>query len=143
MSYFSTASTLYSGAQMGEHAEQSALEELLNSARATLPPQTQSVEGRISYVSPISSFEYGDGTKGMVQNYILTDEVAQRNMQEIQTYRITAWNAQVLNHLLEKGNYYRISNIAWRKNSWNRLPEHQCSFDIHLKKSSSIDHILV
>ena len=139
---FSTASTLYHGINPGDtNEEKSALDELLASSAQNDP---NVVEGRITYASPVSTFEYTNNTKEMVHHYILTDILAKGNQQAIYTYRVTAWNEQVLNCLLKIDGYYRLSKFAWRENTFGHPPpEHQSRYDIHLKKVSVIEHIPV
>ena len=142
MSYFSSAANLYSRRMENVIAEENSLNDLINEGRRP-PVLPQFVEGRITYVSEISTFTYSDNTNGMVQNYILTDDNAVRNELPIQTYRITAWNSQVLNRTFEKGSYYRLSNISWRRNTWPRRAANRCQFDIHLKRATHVEVIIM
>ena len=102
------------------------------------------MEGRITYASPIKDFEYADGSKGMVQNYLLTDILGKQSKNLIYTFRVSAWNDQVTDGLLKLGNYYRLSKFAWKSNTYKgKLPEHQSRYNINLKSSSVVEHIPV
>ncbi len=138
---FSTASTLYHGINPGDtNAEKSALDEML-AASAQNDPNV--VEGRITYVSPVSTFLYANQKQGKVQHFTLTDIIAKENQQPTYTYRVVAWNEQVVNRLLKIDGYYRLSNFAWKQSSFAQLPEHQSRYEIHLKKSAIIEDIPV
>ena len=143
---FGTASTLYHGINPPDtNAEQTSLDELIAIAKKQ---DKDVIEGRITFVSPVSTFMYNygtsKGTRGMVQSYTLTDVVAKENNHPIYTYRVTAWNEQVLNCVLEKDGYYRLSQFAWKQNSYaGKLPDHQSRYDIHLKQASIVEHVPV
>ena len=139
---YSPAAPLYRGLNPGEtNEERSALDELIAASKQNDP---NVVEGRITYASPIKDFQYADGRKGMVQNYLLTDILGKQSKNLIYTFRVCAWNDQVTDGLLEVGKYYRLSKFAWKENNFKgKLPDHQCRYDINLKKVSVVEHIPV
>ena len=149
MNYFKPASTLYHGMNSGSsNDEDNTLSEII-SASADEQLDETTVEGRVTYISPVSTFEYNTGEdghgrktkKGMVQSYTILDLLAQKNKKPIYTYRVTAWNEQVSNHMLKKDEYYRLSNFAWKENTFPKRPDHQSRYDVHLKRNSMIEHI--
>ena len=102
------------------------------------------VEGRITYASPLKEFYYKDNRKGWVQNYVLTDILGKQSKNAIYTFRITAWNDQVLNGMLKIDNYYRLSQFAWKENNYQgNIPDHQSKYKIDLKPSSIVEHVAV
>ena len=139
---YPTASTLYYGLDSGENNEEkSTLDELIAASKQNDP---NVVEGRITYASPIKDFQYADGSKGMVQNYLLTDILGKQSKNLIYTFRVSAWNDQVTAGLLELGKYYRLSKFAWKENNYKgKLADHQCRYDINLKSASVVEHIPV
>ena len=139
---YPTASTLYYGLDSGENNEEkSTLDELIAASKQNDP---NAVEGRITYASPIKDFQYADGSKGMVQNYLLTDILGKQSKNLIYTFRVSAWNDQVTDGLLKLGKYYRLSKFAWKENNYKgKLPDHQSRYNINLNKSSMVEHIPV
>ena len=139
---YSTASTLYHGLQQGDNNKgQTPLDELIASCEQG---NSDVVEGRITYASPVKIFDYANKTKGFLKNYFLTDILAKQNKQQIYTYRVTAWNDVVVDGVLTIDKYYRLSNFAWKESTYNgKIPDHQSKYEIHLKKSSGIDHVPV
>jgi len=137
---YSTASTLYHGIQPGvNNAEKTSLDEIIASCEQD---HQGAIEGRITYVSPVSEFHYANKTKGFVQNYFLTAILAKQSNHPIYTYRVTAWNDVVVEGTLSIDKYYRLSNFAWKETTYNgKIPEHQSKYEIHLKKSTTIEHI--
>ena len=108
MAYFKPASSLYHGLNPGtSNDEDNSLTELLSAAEF----DENVVEGRVTYMSPVSTFEYnatdrnGQKKKGMVQSYIFLDVLAQKSNKPIYTYRVTAWNNQVSTCLFKKDKY--------------------------------------
>ena len=139
---YPTTSTLYYGLDSGEKTEEkSTLDELIAASKQNDP---NVVEGRVTYASPIKDFVYADGSKGMVQNYLLTDILGKQSKNSIYTFRVSAWNDQVTAGLLKLGNYYRLSKFAWKTNTYKgNLPEHQSRYDVNLKVVSIVEHIPV
>ena len=142
MSYFQSASSLYSNPGTSAN-EDTSFADLLTASEA----DENVVEGRVIYISPISTFEYNIESgnrhtkKGMVQSYILLDVLAKQTKKPIYTYRVTAWNEQVSSRVFKKDEYYRLSHFAWKENSFPRRPQHQSNYDVHLKPSSQIELI--
>ena len=144
MAYFKPASSLYHGLNPGtSNDEDNSLTELLSAAEF----DENVVEGRVTYMSPVSTFEYnatdrnGQKKKGMVQSYIFLDVLAQKSNKPIYTYRVTAWNDQVSTRMFKKDEYYRLSNFAWKENTFPKRPDHQSRYDVHLKANSMIELI--
>ena len=147
MNYFQPASTLYHGLNSGSsNDEDNTLSEILSASVDDQLDETV-VEGKVTYISPVSTFEYnsddrhGKKKKGMVQSYIILDVLAQKNSKPIYTYRVTAWNEQVSNRVFKKDEYYRLSNFAWKENTFPKRPDHQSRYDVHLKRNSMIELI--
>ena len=141
MNYYQPGSTMYHGLNPGtSNDEDNNLHELM-----AVDEDENVVEGRVIYVSPVSTFNYnlpdGRKKKGSVQNYIILDVLAQKNNKPIYTYRVTAWNDQVSSRLFKKEEYYRLSNFAWKENTFFKRPEHQSHYDVHLKANSLIELI--
>ena len=146
MAYFKPASTLYYGLNPGtSNDEDNSLTELLSTSAAELDENV--VEGRVIYISPVSTFEYdteernGKKKKGMVQSYTFLDILAQKSNKPIYTYRVTAWNDQVTTRVFKRDEYYRLSNFAWKENTFPKRPDHQSRYDVHLKLNSTIELI--
>lgn len=103
------------------------------------------IEGRVTYVSPISTFNYNverDGTRrGCVQNFYVTDILAKRSGKAVYQFRVTAWNEQVTKKLLKKDKYVRLRNFAWKANSFPKIPNHQSRYDAHLRADTIIETI--
>ena len=139
---YGTASSLYHGLQPGDkNTEKTSLDELIASCEQG---NADVVEGRITYASPVTVFNYANNSKGFVQNYFITDILAKQNNHEIYTYRVTARNDVVVNGTLSIDKYYRLSNFAWKETTYNgKTPQHQSKYEIHLKKSSGIEHVPV
>ena len=120
---YSPAAPLYHGLNPGgTNEERRALDELIAASKQNDP---NVVEGCITYASPIKDFQCADGSKGMVQNYLLTDILGKQSKNLIYTFRVSAWNDQVTNGLLKLGNYYELSKFAWKENNYKgKLPDH-------------------
>ena len=141
MNYFKPASTLYHGTNPGTSIDEDAnFAELLSATDG----DENVIEGRVVYISPVSTFEYntdGDGEKkkGWVQSYTLLDILAKQSKKPVYSYRVTAWNDQVTSGVFKKDEYYRVSNFAWKENTFPRRPAHQSCYDAHLKANSVIE----
>ena len=142
MNYFKPASTLYHGTNPGTSIDEDAnFAELLSATDG----DENVIEGRVVYISPVSKFEYNitDGVKrqGVVQSYTLLDILAKQSGKPVYSYRVTAWNDQVTSRVFKKDEYYRVSNFAWKENTFPRRPAHQSCYDAHLKANSVIELI--
>ena len=139
---YGTASTLYQGTNTGDvNLERKSLDEILASVDQG---HSDIVEGRITYASPVTTFHYQNNSKGFVQNYFLTDVLAEQNQHQIYSYRVTAWNDAVIDGKLCIDKYYKLSNFAWKLSTYTgQVPSHRSKYEIHLKKNSGIEEIPV
>ena len=139
---YSPGSSLYHGINPGDtNEEKNALDDLLAGSSNT---DGDVVEGRITQASPVNTFEYKNKTKGLVQNFTLTDVLAKQSKHDIYTYRVTAWNDQVANGALKIGQYVKLSKFVWKHTTYpGQLPDHHSRYEVHLKKTSVIEGIPV
>lgn len=96
------------------------------------------VEGKVIYVSPITSFFYKDGNTGFVQRFLILDILAEERPT---TFKVVIWNRLVGENLLKLDSYYRISDFKTQWNQYPNLPENQSRHEIHIKKRSSVEEI--
>ena len=102
------------------------------------------VEGKITYVSPISSFSYKNGAPGYVQHFILTDVIKKRdnenkNNEKVFNFKIVVWNDLVSQNPLKLDSFYIISNFNIKE---TELRASDISpFEVHLKKNSLVEEV--
>lgn len=96
------------------------------------------VEGKVIYVSPITSFFYKDGNTGFVQRFLISDILAEEGPSK---FKVVIWNKLVGENLLQLHSYYRFSDFKTQWNQYPNLPEDQSRHEIHIKKRSSVEEI--
>ena len=104
------------------------------------------VEGKITYVSPISSFSYRNGAPGYVQHFILTDvikkmDIENGNNEKVLNFKIVIWNELVSQNLLKLDSFYIISNFNIKETELSRRSSDISPFEVHLKKNSLLEEV--
>ena len=95
------------------------------------------LEGIVCNISPARAFRYADNREGVMQNFVIVEELAKSLGAAMYQYKIRSWNVLVENLNMTKNRTYRFKYNLKPAFSKNVYPG-QGLFEIHLTPYSSI-----
>ena len=97
-----------------------------------------SLNGVVSVILPSRLFLYPNGDAGLLQNFVVLDELAKKLGSSIWRYNITAWNEQAENLNVMTNRTYRFYKYKLKLSVSKTAYPGKSVFDIHLTPYSSI-----